>query len=137
VARRILLIEDNAILSYAFGLELRLEGHEVRVAANGEAGLAAAPEFRPEVVLLDLGLPDIDGYTVARRLRDGTIPGNPEPLITALTGHVQEQYRIASKDAGCDYHMVKPVDVDVLRTILRTPSAYRTFVPGADGRAVL
>lgn len=69
-----------------------------------------------EVVLLDLGLPDMHGHDVARQLRDAAAA--VRPILIALTGHVQEEYRHGSKEAGCDYHLVEPVDVEVLRNVL-------------------
>jgi DNA-binding response OmpR family regulator len=112
----ILLVEDNAMLSYAFALELRLDGHDVRTAADGQSALAGEAGFRPKVILLDLGLPDMDGHDVARRLRERA--PDEQPVIVALTGRVQEQDRRSSRESGCDYHLVKPVDIDLLRSIL-------------------
>jgi CheY-like chemotaxis protein len=115
--RRVLVVDDNvdAAVSLARVLE-RHEGQEVRVAHDGPSALEAAEAFRPEVVLLDIGLPGMDGHEVARRLR-----GRPEferALIVALTGWGQESDRRRSGEAGFDHHLVKPVDPDELRGLL-------------------
>ena len=94
----------------------RLYGQEVRVAHDGPEALTAAEEFGPEVVLLDIGLPGMDGYEVARRLRaDAQFGGT---LIVALTGWGQESDRRRSEEARIDHHLVKPVDLDTLRRLL-------------------
>jgi CheY-like chemotaxis protein len=94
----------------------RLHGQEVRVAHNGTEALAAAEEFRPEVILLDIGMPGMDGHEVARRLR-----GRPEfrhATLVALTGWGQESDRRRSAEAGFDRHLVKPVASGALRSLL-------------------
>jgi CheY-like chemotaxis protein len=93
--------------------------HEVQVAYDGESGLKLAKKFHPEVVLLDIGLPGIDGYEVAKRLR-----GEPEGdhlLVAAVTGYGQEEDRRRSKEAGFDEHLLKPVALDVVRGLFRHP----------------
>lgn len=99
----------------------RLHGQEVRVAHDGPSALAVAEEFRPEVVLLDIGLPGMDGHEVARRLR-----GRPEfegVLIVALTGWGQGDDRRRSQEVGIDHHLVKPVDPESLKNLLaKSPS---------------
>jgi PAS domain S-box-containing protein len=116
--RRILVVDDNvdAAKILARLLESNL-GQEVRVVHNGPGALHAAAEFRPEVILLDLGLPGIDGCEVARRLR-----GRPETsgtVLIALTGWGQEQDRRRTVEAGIDRHLVKPVDIDEIEGLLR------------------
>jgi signal transduction histidine kinase len=103
-ARRILLVEDNADAAEGFAAHLRLHGHEVRTAADGEEALAIAREFRPQVALVDIGLPGMSGYELAHRLR-----GTPALLI-ALTGHGQKQDRTRAREAGFHHHFVKPAD---------------------------
>jgi CheY-like chemotaxis protein len=95
---------------------LSLWGHEVHAAHDGAAALEAAQAWQPEVVLLDLGLPGMDGYEVARRLR--AAPGSARPLLVALTGHAQEEDRRRSQDAGIDRHLVKPVEPETLEVLL-------------------
>jgi len=115
--RRVLVVDDNRDAASTLNrLLTRIYGQEVRVAHDGRAALDAAGEFRPEVVLLDIGLPDLDGYEVARRLRART--DLPRPYIAALTGWGQEADRQRSRDAGFDRHLVKPVDPDILRDLL-------------------
>jgi CheY-like chemotaxis protein len=115
--RRILVVDDNidGATSLAELLE-RFCGQEVRVAHDGPDALEAAGEFLPEVVLLDIGMPAMDGHEVTRRLR-----GRPEfrsTLIVALTGWGQESDREMSQQAGFDLHLVKPVGLEVLRGLL-------------------
>ena len=88
---------------------LRLSGHEVRVAYGGPAALEAARAFRPQVVLLDLGLPGLDGYEVARRLRAD--PLTADCLLVAVSGYGQAEDRARSKEAGFDHHLTKPPDL--------------------------
>jgi PAS domain S-box-containing protein len=115
--RRILVVDDNVdgAVSLARLLEL-LHGHEVQVAHDGPSALEVADRFRPEVVLLDIGLPGMDGHEVARRLRARPEFGRT-PLV-ALTGWGQESDRRRSREAGFDHHLVKPVDLDALSGLL-------------------
>ena len=114
--RRILLVEDNADVAESFSLSLSLEGHVVRVAHDGPSALEAMPTFAPDVVLLDVGLPGMDGYEVARRMRKAY--STQRLTIIALSGFSREEDRRASAEAGCDVHLVKPVDPDALREFL-------------------
>jgi len=112
----VLVVDDNADASESLAVLLRLSGHEVEVAANGESALALAGTFRPQVVLLDLGLPGMDGFEVARRLR-----ARPELAATrliAITGYGQASDRQATAAAGFERHLTKPVDVDSLLALL-------------------
>src|SRR5262245_43077276 len=95
---------------------LRLEGQEVRTAHDGAAALALAAEFEPDVVLLDIGLPGMDGYEVARRLRRQATA--KVPYLVALTGWGQEENRKRSKEAGFDEHLVKPAELSALYKVL-------------------
>ena len=115
-ARRILIVEDN--LDSALSLKMLLEvlGHVVEVAHDGEEGIASAAALRPDVILMDIGLPGLSGYEAARRIRTDC-KGSP-PLIIALTGWGQDQDRRRSADAGIDHHLLKPLDLDKLRQIL-------------------
>jgi len=116
--RRILVVDDNP--DAALGLERLLVhlGHRVHTALDGPAALGLAAEFRPEVVLLDLGMPGMDGYQVARRLR-ADFP-DWRPRLIALTGYGQEQDRQRTRQAGFDDHLIKPVDLPTLKTVLAT-----------------
>ena len=102
--------------SLAFAGYLALEGHEVRAADNGQAGLALADEKLPDVVLIDIGLPDMDGYEVARRLRSA-LNGRRIGLV-ALTGFGQPEDQRRAFDAGFDAHLVKPVSAERLKQVI-------------------
>jgi signal transduction histidine kinase len=112
VGRRILVVDDNADVAETTTLLLTLSGHQVRAAKDGPQALAAAAEFSPEVVLLDIGLPQMDGYEVARRLRE--MPQTCKSLLIALTGYGQQGDRARGKAAGFDGHLLKPVDPHAL-----------------------
>ena len=115
---RILMVEDNADTAEMTALALRLHGHEVRIALDGPTVLRMAQVQRPDVVLLDIGLPQMDGWEVARRLRKQTGPGEKPPLLIAITGYGGRENERRSKDAGIDLHFVKPVDMEELQGIL-------------------
>src|SRR5262249_33866753 len=97
-ARRILVVDDNADAADGLSYFLAMSGHEVRTAYDGREALAAARAYRPEAVLLDIGMPGMDGYEVARRLRQE--PGLERALLVALTGYGQEEDRRRSREAG-------------------------------------
>lgn len=117
--RRILLVEDDADVAESFSLALSFEGHSVRIAHDGPSALDAMGTFAPDVVLLDVGLPGMNGYEVARRLRKEY--STERLTIIALSGYSREEDRRASAEAGCDVHLVKPVDPDSLREFLDRP----------------
>jgi len=114
--RRFLVVDDNADSTASLAMLLTMEGHETCTARDGEEALAAAERFHPDVVLLDLGMPKLNGFDAARKLREQ--PGGEDLLLIALTGWGQEEDRKRSKDAGFDGHMVKPVDFDALMSML-------------------
>jgi two-component system CheB/CheR fusion protein len=114
-AHRILVVDDNVDLAENFALLFKALGHEVRLAHNGPAALESAQAFRPEFVLLDLGLPGMDGWEVARWLRQ--LPGLEAVVLAALTGYGQEEDRRRSEEAGINYHLVKPVELSVLQEV--------------------
>jgi signal transduction histidine kinase/CheY-like chemotaxis protein len=119
--RRLVLIEDNDDGREALAMALRAAGHHVEAAASGEAGIALALRGRPDYVLVDIGLPDLDGYAVAQALRPRL--GRKVKLV-ALTGYGQQQDRRQSAAAGFDLHLVKPVAPgDVLRILAGTEPA--------------
>lgn len=116
--RRVLIVDDNADCADSARLLLGSAGHEVRTVHDGAAALAVAREFRPEVVLLDIGLPDEDGYSVARRMRDEL--GLTQALIVAVTGFSREENIDLSRQASIDAHLTKPTDASqVLALVLR------------------
>ena len=95
---------------------LRIMGHDTRTAHDGLAALEAAGTFRPDVVLLDIGLPKLNGYEVARRIREQ--PWGAGMVLIAQTGWGQEEDKCRSKEAGFNFHMVKPVDPAALEKLL-------------------
>lgn len=113
---RLLLIEDNLDSARTLSRLLHRWGHEVRIAHDGVRGLQEALVFHPEVILLDIGLPGLDGYEVARRLRSDPVTANA--LVIALTGYGQAEDRRLALEAGCDFHLVKPVDIDQLQNTI-------------------
>jgi CheY-like chemotaxis protein len=106
--RRILVVDDNIDAAESIAVFLRLEGHEVRTVSDGPQAVAIAQVFAPQVAVVDIGLPGMSGYEVARRLR---LQGAAAPaLLIALTGYGQKEDRARSTEAGFDYHFVKPAD---------------------------
>lgn len=115
---RVLVVDDNIDSAESMALLLSLDGHEVRTAFDGPDALAVAEAFQPEVVLLDIGLPGMDGYEVAKQMRN--LPGLQKALMIAVTGYGQADDRARSKAAGFDHHLVKPVDPEILSALLAT-----------------
>jgi CheY-like chemotaxis protein len=113
-----LVVEDEPDNAYSMSLLIRMFGHTAEVVADGEAALQAAATNPPDVVLLDIGLPGMDGYTVARRLRKQQQQTGQPMLLIAVTGYGQAADRQRSLDAGVFLHLVKPVDVNLLASIL-------------------
>jgi two-component system CheB/CheR fusion protein len=113
--RRILVVDDNRDAADSLALLLQVSGHEVRTAHDGPTALEAARAWRPEVVVLDLGLPRLDGYEVARRLRREQL--GEGLVLVALTGYGQDEDRRRSEEAGFDHHLVKPASPDVLARV--------------------
>jgi PAS domain S-box-containing protein len=116
LVRRVLVVDDNRDSAESMALLLRLVGHEVRVAFDGPDALEAAARFRPDLVLLDIGLPGMTGYDVARRLRSSTAARGV--VLVAMTGYGQEEDRGESRRAGFDMHLTKPVELEDLRKAL-------------------
>jgi PAS domain S-box-containing protein len=114
--RRVLVVDDNVDAADSLGQLLELLGNEIRTAHNGEAGIAAAAAFRPDVILMDIGMPKLNGYEAARRVREQ--PWGRTVVLVALTGWGQEADRRKSADAGFDFHLVKPVDPAALKKLL-------------------
>jgi len=120
----ILLVEDNDDVREALRLWLENEGHRVAVAASGPAAVEAAARVRPDLVLIDIGLPGLDGYEVARRLRaDAATRG---AFLAALTGYGEPEARRRAAEAGFDAHLVKPVDESKLARLLAQAAAARS-----------
>jgi CheY-like chemotaxis protein len=114
--KRVLVVDDSLDMIHSMAHVLRDMGHEVEFAINGYAALEAARRFRPEVVLLDIRLPDTSGWEVARRLK-GEAAERPVRVI-AITGHTREGDRLRSLQAGCEEHLLKPIDWKRLEKLL-------------------
>jgi signal transduction histidine kinase/DNA-binding response OmpR family regulator len=114
--RRVLVVDDNHDAADSLGMILKLLGADVRVARDGPEALETLQDYDPEVVLLDIGMPGMDGYEVARRIRAQR--RGPRPTIVALTGFGQEKDRRDAREAGFDHHLVKPAEIDALKALL-------------------
>jgi len=134
---RVLVVDDNRDAAETTALFLELAGHEVQVADDGVQALDGAAAFAPDVVVLDIGLPRMDGYEVARRLR--TRPETRHALLIALTGYGQQSDRMLAKEAGFDKHLVKPIDPTELSRLIgewrRVPPGEAMPVPWEGVRA--
>jgi CheY-like chemotaxis protein len=119
---RIALVDDHEDCAAGLAQLLRTWGHDVTTAGDGPNGLALLRETRPDVALLDIGLPGLDGYALARAVR--ATPELAHVLLIALTGFGYDQDRRKAMDAGFDVHFTKPVDLDRLRALLRTRAAH-------------
>jgi CheY-like chemotaxis protein len=117
--RRILVVDDNVDAAVTTSALLRTWGHEVQAAYSGETALEKVRSFRPEIILLDIGMPGMTGYDVAKRLR--AEPSAQGIIIAALTGYGQETDRERSWAAGFDYHFTKPPDPTQLASLLESP----------------
>lgn len=118
---RVLVVDDNTDTADTLATLLELEGHQVRLAHDGPTALAAAATFRPHAVVLDLGLPGMDGFEVARRLRDRN--GGTKPVLVAVSGYGRDEDRRRARQAGFDHHLVKPAEIGTLRSLLTTSPA--------------
>ena len=118
-----LVVDDNRDAAESLAMLLRTTGADVHVAHDGPAALEEFELREPHVVLLDIGMPDMDGYEVARRLREIS---NPQRVaLVALTGWGQDEDRQRVREAGFDHHLVKPVDLASLQTLLTSLAASR------------
>jgi CheY-like chemotaxis protein/anti-sigma regulatory factor (Ser/Thr protein kinase) len=116
VRRRILIVDDNRDSAQTMAALLQAWGHEVQTVYDGPAAVASASEFRPEAIFLDLGLPGMNGYDVAKRLR--AAGDLPPAMLVAFTGYGQDEDRRRVLDAGFDHHLLKPVDPGLLEKII-------------------
>jgi PAS domain S-box-containing protein len=115
-ARHILVVDDNQDSSHSMAMIFELLGHEVRVAHDGLQAIATVEEFQPDIVLMDIGMPNLNGYDATRQIR--ARPGGADITIIAITGWGQENDRARSKAAGCDGHLVKPVSLQDIEKLL-------------------
>jgi CheY-like chemotaxis protein len=119
--KRLLLVEDNADARQTLRALLEALGHEVHEAGDGEAGIAAAATLRPDLAFVDIGLPRLDGYEVARRMRavDATV------RLVALTGYGRDEEVRRARDAGFDEHILKPASMEQLRAAIAAATSAR------------
>jgi CheY-like chemotaxis protein len=122
---RVLVVDDQADSVASWALLLRMRGHEVAVAGDGVEALAVAAAHRPHVVLCDIVMPRLDGYGVARKLREG---GKDRPFLVALTARSSDEDRQRCREAGFDRHLVKPADPDEVVQLLK---GLASALPGA------
>jgi CheY-like chemotaxis protein len=107
-AARVLVVDDNADAAGMLGMLLKSSGHIAQIANSGAAAIAAFPEFRPHVVLLDLGMPGMDGFEVCRSLR--AFPDSESVLIAIVSGYVQDEQKVKAMEAGANYYFMKPIE---------------------------
>jgi len=115
--RRLLIADDNVDAADSLAMLLRFEGHDVTVVNNGLQALAAVGRLQPEFALLDIGMPDVNGYELARQLRKLPLPA--KLTLIAVTGWGREGDKARAIEAGFDYHFTKPVDPEQLFELLR------------------
>jgi CheY-like chemotaxis protein len=121
-SRRIAVVDDNENAAQMLSMLLKALGHEVRTAFDGLGALKLAEEFRPDVVLLDIGMPKLDGYETARRIRQQ--PWGQKMVLAALTGWGQDEDKRRTRAAGFDHHLVKPVEPSLLQRFLSECAAF-------------
>ena len=117
--RRILVADDNIDAASSLAMLLEIMGNETRVVHDGIEAVELAATFRPDVILLDIGMPRLNGFDACARIR--MQPANHGAVIVALTGWTQEETKQRSQQAGFDFYLVKPVEPDTLEKMLRTP----------------
>jgi two-component system CheB/CheR fusion protein len=118
--RRILVVDDNVDAAESLALLLQLEGFTTEVAFDGPGALQVAGAFIPDIIFLDIGLPGLDGYKVAAHIR--SMKELRQPLLIALSGYGQASDKEKSEAAGFDHHLVKPADIDLIRTLIHADS---------------
>jgi PAS domain S-box-containing protein len=116
-SRRVLVVDDDPAVADSMTVLLQIDGHDVKAAATGQEAMEIARTFHPQLVLVDIGLGDMDGYEVARRLR-AQQPEGERMCLVAVTGYGHDEARTRSEDAGFDQHLVKPVDPDAIYALL-------------------
>ena len=117
---RVLVVDDNVETARALARLLKLLVHDVRTAHDGPSAIDAARDHRPDFVLLDIGLPGMDGYELARRIRSG--PSGRDITLIALTGYGQAEDFDRSRDAGFDHHFVKPAEMQAIQAVIDAAS---------------
>lgn len=114
--RRLLVVDDNRDAAESMSMLLQMWGHEVVFAYDGPSALETAEQWQPEAVILDIGLPGMNGYEVAVRMRE--LPHARNAVLIAITGYGRDDDRLRSQRAGIDHHLVKPVAPDALRDLV-------------------
>jgi len=127
----VLVVDDNHDAAEAAAVLLSLAGHEVKAVGDAQEAMACAPVFAPDVVVLDIGRPGMDGYELARRLR--AMPQTNASLMVALTGYGQRGDRDRAREAGFDHHLTKPAEPDDLLALIATWRSGQSTVPAAAG----
>ncbi|MGH7825080.1 MAG: response regulator [Candidatus Binatia bacterium] len=122
-SKRVLIVDDSHVQAKSLGMLLELMGHDVRLAYDGPGALELSATFVPDVALIDVGLPGMNGYEVARRIRER--PELRHIVLIAQTGWAREEDRENSREAGFDHHLSKPIDHELLEKILAMPTAGR------------
>jgi CheY-like chemotaxis protein len=112
------VVDDNQDAANSLTMLLRMQGHAVQVAHSGPTALEIAADFGPDIIFLDIGMPGMDGYEVARRVR--TMPGLEKTVLVALTGWGQSEDRRRTAEAGFNHHLVKPPEMKSVEGILTT-----------------
>ncbi len=120
---RVLIVDDDADTCDTMEALLQLWGHDVRTALNGDGALRLAREFEPDVVFLDIAMPGMDGYELARRLR--RLDFMADTLIVCLSGFATEADRHSALESGCDLHLIKPVRPEDVRQLLANRLSHR------------
>lgn len=121
---RILVVDDNQDSALSMAMMLSIMGHETRTAHDGESAVSSAESFLPDVVLLDIGLPKLNGYEVAQRIRENV--WGQSMFLIAVTGWGQDEDRARSSEVGLNVHMVKPVEPSALERLLSDLHAKQT-----------
>jgi len=114
---RVLVADDNRDSADSLAILLQLDGHEVRVAYSGEDALAMGTRFRPQLMLIDLSMPGMDGYSLARQIRANE--WGSAVILVAVTGLGEEDVQRKTRDNGFDHHLVKPVEISSLQSLLK------------------
>jgi CheY-like chemotaxis protein len=119
--QRVLVVDDNEDSASSLAMLLKFLGTEIKVANDGPSALEILPSYRPDIVLLDIGMPGMDGLAVARRIREQ--PEFDSTILIALTGWGQPEDRDRTREAGFDHHLVKPADIATLKSLLASPKS--------------
>lgn len=111
-----MIVDDNVASAQTLGWMVEVFGHEYKLAHSAAAAMETVREFTPDLVLLDIGMPDVDGYTICRRMKE--LPALKNTVFAAQTGWSQSEHRQKSKEAGFDHHLVKPVSMETLQGVI-------------------